>query len=574
MHGSSAKHDCNAEDHASGPMTTNLFDYFEDLRAGDDAPAPWTARVPRRPQRAYDLTLVSRSPDWQTDAGAIAALEQVGRESWVQSVILDDDAVRLALADDWIELTGAALEAGGSSEAPLADLAQGRRVSVQFWDANATKALHVGHLRNLAIGNGLAAALAQAGAQVERRSRISDMGRAMGEAMAGVVQSGRGAQGFGDGDSKSDHFVGECYAEYVAAAGVVAIDGSDQAEDSIAREVHVQDDAADRLIKSVLSGDRESLELWYKTRAWVIAGQRKTLGRLGIAFDRVFFESDFLRETTELVERGLRSGTLKRRADGVVVYDTGLKELEELPLMRADGLSTQHLRSLTYALTAPELEQMTSMQVTGAEWVAHLASIRKLAEELHPGLNGNFHPSRSIFHGMVSSQERAVSSSAGAQLIDELVEWIDDCIDSDRDRREVRRSHPSPEHLAAQVALGYFLPHAATPDIDFDPEKLLLEEESLGWDVARAQAKRGTSSTPSVGKPAEDPAYRFAVVQSELYRRHLRQSVERFDLRPLALYLRHLARWHLEGDHGEHVERVVQTLLDRSARGLGLEAAR
>src|SRR6185312_4969848 len=107
----------------------------------------------------------------------------------------------------------AALEAGGRAEAQLTDLARGRRVSMQFWDANATKALHVGHLRNLAIGNGLAAALAQAGAQVERRSRISDLGRAIGEAMAGVVASGRHAAGFSDGDGKSDHFVGECYAE-------------------------------------------------------------------------------------------------------------------------------------------------------------------------------------------------------------------------------------------------------------------------------------------------------------------------------------------------------------------------
>ena len=213
--------------------------------------------------------------------------------------------MRLRLADGWIEPAGAALEAGGSAEAPLADLAQGRRISVQFWDANATKALHVGHLRNLAIGNALAAALAQAGAQVERRSRISDMGRAMGEAMAGVMQSGRHAQGWSDGDEKSDHFVGLCYADYVAAGGAIATGEQEQAEDSLSREVHVQNDAADELIKRVLAGEREALELWYKTRAWVIAGQRKTLARLGIAFDRVFFESDFLEETAQLADTGL-----------------------------------------------------------------------------------------------------------------------------------------------------------------------------------------------------------------------------------------------------------------------------
>lgn len=553
-------------------MTVNLFDYFEDVPTREGQPVRWAARAPRRPQADYDLKLTSRAADWRHDPDSVAELERLEREPWVAALRRGRDGVRLRVADSWIELSGAALEAGGSAEAPLAELAAGRRISVQFWDANATKALHVGHLRNLAIGNALAAALAQAGAQVERRSRISDMGRAMGEAMAGVMQSGRHAQGWSHGDEKSDHFVGLCYADYVAAGGVVATGDLEQAEDSLSREVHVQNDAADDLIKRVLAGEGEALELWYKTRAWVIAGQRKTLARLGIAFDRVFFESDFLAETTELAETGLRNGTLTRRADGVVVYATGLEELEELPLVRADGLSTQHMRSLTYALTAPELEDMTSLQVTGSEWVAHVTSIRKLAAELRPGLNGGFHPSRSIFHGMVSTQQRAVTSSAGAQLIDELTEWIDAQIDSDRERHDVRRSHPNPERLAAHVALGYFLPHPATPDIDFDPERLLCERESLGWDLARARARHSPGSAGS-GRPAEDPDYRFAVIQSELYRRYLRLAVERLDVRPLAHYLKHLSIWYLEGERGEPVERVVHTLLDRSARGLGLESA-
>jgi arginyl-tRNA synthetase len=552
-------------------MTKNLFDYFESVATDDGAPSLWTARAPRRPQASHDLILVARSRGWQDDPDSLHALEQIEAEPWVQGTARHGETVRLRVADDWIGMTGAALEAGGSAEDQLADLADGKRFSVQFWDANATKALHVGHLRNLAIGNALAAALARAGGKVERRSRISDMGRAMGEAMAGVMQSGRHVQGFSDGDEKSDHFVGECYADYVAAGGLVDTGEPEQAEDSLSREVHVQNDAADGLIKRVLSGDREAVELWYKTRAWVIAGQRKTLARLGIAFDRVFFESDYLAETAELTETGLHNGTLRRREDGVIVYATGFKELEELALVRADGLSTQHMRSLTYCMTAPELENMTSLQVTGSEWVSHVTSIRKLAQELRPELNGGFHPSRSIFHGMVFNQKRALTSSAGALLIDELTEWLEQQIDADADKREVRASHPFPERIAAQLALGYFLPHPVAPDIDFSPEKL-LSQESLGWELARARARRSSGDAAS-GRPADDPDYRFAVVQSELYRRHLRLALERLDVTPLAHYLKHLSIWYLEDDRGEPVERVVHTLLDRSARGLGLETA-
>jgi len=550
-------------------MTIKLFDYFEDLAS--EGASPWAARAPRRPQRDYDLKLTPRVRDWEHDPDSLETLAQIEGEPWVQAVARDRGSVRLRLDDGWIEMAGAALEAGGSAEAPLVDLAAGRRFSVQFWDPNATKALHIGHLRNLAIGNALAAALAQAGGQVERRSRISDMGRAMGEAMAGVRGSGRHAGGWSDGEEKSDHFVGMCYAEYVAGSAAPSADGLEQAEDSLSREVQVQNDAADELIKGVLCGEREALELWYKTRAWVIAGQRKTLARLGIAFDRVFFESDFLPETAELAQTGARNGTLKRREDGVLVYATGLKELEEMPLVRSDGLSTQHMRSLTYAVSAPELEDMTSLQVTGSEWVAHVASIRKLAKELRPDLNGGFHPSRSIFHGMVSSQNRALTSSAGALLIDDLTDWLDAQIDGDPERRRVRRGHPYPERVAAQVALGYFLPHPVTPDMEFDLSRLLKDEESLGWDLARARAREGAASAPG-GRPVEDRDYRFAVVQSELYRRYLRLAVARLDVRPLAHYLKHLAIWYLERDRAEPVQHVVHTLLDRSARGLGLEA--
>lgn len=577
-------------------MTVNLFDYFEEIPTRDGAPACWAARTPWRPDERFDLMLVPRVPAWHEDEDSLQALRMIESQPWVTAVARNDEGVELRLDDGWIDTTGAALEAGGSAEAGLGDIAAGRRVAVQFWDANATKALHVGHLRNLAIGNALAAALTQAGAQVECRSLISDAGRSMGEAMAGVMSSGRAAHAWSEDGEKSDHFVGVCYADYVASLGSFSARGLEDSEDSFERELTPRGDAADELLKAVLAGDREALELWYRTRAWVIAGQRKTLARLGVAFDRVFFESDFLADAAELTASGLRDGRLQRREDGVVVYPTGREDFGELPLVRADGLPTQHLRSVAYWMgEAPTLGQMTSVQICGTEWVAHASCINQLMSELTPGRNGNgngngsdgshngngsrgervsVHPTRDIFHGMVARQKRAMSSGEGALLIDELIEWIDAQIDADPTRRQVRRAHPSPERIAAQIALGYFLPAAVTPRVDFEPEKLLRDEESLGWDLVRARARRGAGTRSKVSRPAEDPAYRFAVVQSELYRRHLRIAADRFDLRPLAHYLKHLARWHLEEDRGEYVERVVQTLLDRSARGLGLEAAR
>ena len=585
-------------------MTANLFDYFEEAVA-DGAPARWAARAPRRPHENFDIKLTPRLPGWREDPESLAVLERIEGEPWVKQVRREGECVQLRLDDGWIETIGASLEAGASTGAALADLAHGERFSVQFWDANATKALHIGHLRNLAIGNAVAAALAQAGGQVERRSLISDAGRSMGEAMAGVMNSGRHAHSWPDGDEKSDHFVGVCYADYVAANGSFSGAEIEYPEDSLTRELALRDDAADELLRRVMSGELEALQLWYKTRAWVIAGQRKTLARLGVAFDRVFFESDFLADAAKLTAAGLSDGRLRRREDGVVIYATGLEDFEEFPLVRADGVPTQHMRSLAYWMAAPELEGMTSMQVCGTEWVSHVTCRRKLMGELLPGGNGSaggervaglvsgpgqaqMHPTLDIFNGMVSRQKRALASSEGALLIDDLIEALDKQIDASPAGRAVRHGHPFPgtSRLGDRARVLRLLPGGAADRLRALAAAGRRREPRVGHRARagppqrrchqRRSTEAGRHSPParSPFRPADDPDYRFAVVQAELYRRYLRLAVQRYDVGPLALYLKHLARWYMERPRGEHVERVVQTLLDRGARGLGLEAVR
>ncbi len=560
-------------------MGENLFDSLDVIAGRGDGHVHWAARAPFRPEASFDLMLVPRVPDWWDHDDSRAALEQIEGQDWVDSVDQSGDAVRLRLTDEWVAQTGAALEAG-LGEAADADLAAGQRYAVYFWGANTTKALHIGHLRNLAIGNAIGGTLAQAGARVEHRSLICDVGRSMGEAMAGIVNSGRDQQVWPDGDEKSDHFVGYCYADYVKSGRAANGAEEDGAEDSVAREASLYDDKADELMMSVLAGDQGALELWSKTRAWVISGQRKTLARLGVAFDKVIFESDFLPEVAELTNQGLSDGTLRRRDDGMVMYATEREELEEMPLVRADGLPTQHMRALAYWAAGPELDDVTSLQVCGTEWVAHVTCRRQLMDALgvakgngNASAKGGGFPTHDVFHGMVARQKRAITSSEeGALLIDDLVEWLEEQLEADPERGAVRADHPHPDRVAAEVALGYFLLQQTSKRVEFEPPKLLDDDRSLGWDLVRAQAHRGGTATIA-GPPAADLAYRFAVVQSQMYRLHLRSAVEELDVVPLARYLSHFARWYREDERSPEVERVVQAVLDRGARGLGLEGA-
>jgi len=556
-------------------MASNLFDQLDEISTGGAQRRPlWAARAPYQPQADHDLLLVPCVKGWQEDADAIAALERIEAEPWIERIDRDGRQVRAVLANDWVEATGGAL-VSANGDSSHADLADGRRFALNFWDANSTKALHIGHLRNLALGNALGSALTEAGGKVERRSIICDVGRSMGEAMAGVVASGRHAQASPGGGEKSDHFVGACYAEYVKT-GPSLTGRDDNPATSLSREVDVHHDSADELLQRVLDGDQEAIELWSKTRAWVISGQRKTLARLGISFDRVFFESDFLPEVAELSNLGLEHGMLQRRPDGAVIYLTDREELEEMPLLRADGLPTQHMRALAYWMAAPDLEGTTSIQVCGLEWVAHVTCRRQLMDlmmEKGAGADIN-HPAHDVFHGMVSKQAESVSSSKkNALLIDDLAEWIEQALEEE-ERARVRLGHPVAEAIVPQVALGYFLMHTNTKPLDFEPEKLLRPEQSLGWDLARARAHNGSGANGHAAEPAQDPDYRFAVVQSEMYRRHLQQAVERLDVSPLAKYAAHLSRWYVEEDREPHVQEAIQAALAQAARGLGLETVR
>jgi arginyl-tRNA synthetase len=574
-------------------MAGNLFDSIDGV-AGGSGPAAWAARSPFRPEAERDLMLVPRvSGDWTTDELAREALTRIVADPAVAEAREHAKGVDIRLDDEWVEARGEALEEGGDPDAD-ADLAAGARYAVYFWGANTTKALHIGHLRNLALGNAIAAALRVGGARVENRSLICDVGRSMGEAMAGVVASGRADDVLGsDGGEKSDHFVGLCYADYVKA-GREAM-GDDGAEDSVAREAALYDDKADELMMRVLDGDQGALELWSKTRAAVISGQRKTLARLGVPFDKVIFESDYLPEVAELTNLGLREGTLRRRADGMVFYPTQREELEEMPLVRSDGLPTQHMRALAYWAAAPELDDCTSLQVCGTEWVSHVTCRRQLLDALamakaggspNPVTNGNGAggpPTYDVFHGMVARRNEAVSSSKqGALLIDDMVEWLDDQIAADPELDAVRRAHPQPERVAARVIMAWFLLTTTSKGVEFEPELLFEPERSLGWDIVVAQAHGAAvpvgagalgGGMESGGGGAEDPDYRFAVVQSELFRRHLRSAVDDLDPVPLARYLSHFARWYGAEERTPRVDAVARTLLDRGVRGLGLEAA-
>ena len=269
----------------------------------------------------------------------------------------------------------------------------------------------------------------------------------------------------------------------------------------------------------------------------------------------------------------------------MVMYETRREELEEMPLVRADGLPTQHMRALAYWSAAPELDDVISLQVCGTEWVAHVTCRRQLIDALGV-VNGNGHgsakgggpPTHDVFHGMVARERQAITSSKeGALLIDDLAEWIEAEVEADPERAAVAPRAPAPgPDRRPQVALGYFLLQPTTKRVEFEPEKLLVERQRqprLGPGAgagaprrpARRWPERGRPPTPTTASPSSSRRCTGATCAAP--------SPTSTPV-PLARYLSHFARWYGEAERAPRGRaRSSQAVLDQGVRGLGLEAA-
>jgi arginyl-tRNA synthetase len=517
------------------------------------------------PGQPSDSTVVIRD-----EAHAAAVGELLADDPAIGSVLRDRQRFAVRFDDARIAELGDALEAGAPGALATDDLRTGDPVIVDFCDPNATKALHVGHLRNIALGHAIASALEAAGARVARQSHIGDAGRSMGEAMAGCLRYGEGATPEATG-RKSDHVVGELYARYVRETAV-PVDGVAPEDVAVARDIDLHDDLAQELLARLEQGDPEAVALWERVRRWAIEGQDATLARLGVRFDRILHDSDFSPRIAAFVERALEAGVLTRNAEGALGYETGEEAYPWLPLSRADGFPTQNLRGLVmwHRLTH-DVPDVTLIHLSGLEWRVHTIHVEDMIRTLSPGVR--VHPTTHVRHGMVTIEGGVVSSSAGdALLIDEL---LDAMVGREELRALAHGAGPGAEaeDLAAMAMLAAFLNRPVVKSLVFAPAKVLDAEENVGWRLAQAwaRASAGAAADGTADPAPDDPAYRFFVMQSQLHRRTLAKAIDELDMLLLLRFLVHLSDRYLAVEAPDpRVSRVVRTTLREGLSALGL----
>jgi len=547
-------------------MTDNLLDAVEaTLRAVD--PTGFRVVPILRADAGADVSAIALRPELAPQAlaalqadPAIASVEQQGQRFLMRYV------------DDRIAATGAGLEAGRFTGMETEDLRAGTRAVVDFCDPNATKALHVGHLRNIALGQAVTMALRAAGAQAERQSHIGDAGRSMGEAMAGY-QRYAAPQTPEQAGMKGDQFVGELYARYAREEGPPAEVADGDAP--VARDLDERDDLAQQLLTGVEQEDPEAVALWRTVRDWAVEGQNATLARLGVHFERIIYDSQRTQTSKAVAQLGIERGVFIREPRGTIAYLTGDDSYPVMPLTRADGFPTHHLRVVAmWRDMMLELQGADLIHLSGDEWKAHVIHAEELLTRLEPDLR--VLPSRHIVHGMVSSEvDGELSSSKGtAQLVDEL---LDELAARPEVQALARDGEPlmGADDLVAIAVLGFCLDKPVHKGLVMPAvEHFLDPDHNLGWRIALAWAKAWGTTNDGAPEPApEEQAYRHIVLQAQIHRRNLAVALEDLDLLKYVRYVGHLSGWYLDGAHDARVGRVMRAILVCGLGTLGLVRA-
>jgi arginyl-tRNA synthetase len=524
-----------------------------------------------------------------------AAREVLAELPEVAAVHTRGESLTVRFADARIARLGELLEAGQARALDARELLAGMEVVVNFCDANPTKALHVGHLRNIALGQALAGALTAAGARVTRQSQVSDYCRSMGEALAGYLELPEYITPRTLG-VKSDHFVGECFARYAGTpTGDPHAEGA--VEPALSAEAAVRHDLAEELLAGWSVGDPQIVERWRRLREWALEGQDATLAALGVKLDRLVNESDSRPLVNRVLERGLARGVFTKLQSGAVVYETGDQEYPRLLLARPDGFPTQHLRTIAlwHALRG-SLGDTRSVELVGEEWQAYVRYHERLVRELElPPVRvadgersggARWHPTSNVIYGMVTVEGGAVKSSNGRPpLVDGLLERL--CASRELAQlAEQSEGRLQPRSLAALIALGFYLGRPTRKPVDLTLTEMLELRGGVGWDLARALVCAWSPRYDGPPDPTpEDERYRQTVLQSQVHRQLLARAVERLDVYELARFYGHLSRRYLATEAGRHapsaripvsananarVARAMRTVLAAGLDALGL----
>ncbi len=351
-----------------------------------------------------------------------------------------------------------------------------KRTMVEFPSPNTNKPLHLGHLRNMAIGESISRISEFNGEKVIRANLNNDRGIHICKSMAAYEFYGKGKTPE-KSDKKPDHFVGDFYVIFNQKAK---------------QDKRLEKESLN-LLKKWEEGDKKTMALWKKMNNWALKGFRETYKTFGIKHDVEFFESDIYEKGREIIIRGLKKGIFKKREDGAIIMDLKKENLGEKVLLRANGTSVYITQDIYLAkLKHDKYKIDNSIYVVANEQNYHFDVLFTILEKLGFKYKGLKH----LSYGMVNLPEGRMKSREGTIVdADDLIYEVQDLVKKELNSRYklAKKELESRSLKIALSAIKYFLLKVdVRKNMVFNPKESINFEGDTGpyilYSYARASS--------------------------------------------------------------------------------------
>ena len=349
-------------------------------------------------------------------------------------------------------------------------------VMIEYSSPNTNKPLHLGHVRNNLLGWSLAQIMEANGNKVVKTNIVNDRGIHICKSMLAWLKWGNGETPESSG-KKGDHLIGDYYVafdkHYREEIKELVAQGMD--EEKAKQEAPLIKEAHEMLVKWE-QNDPEVRALWEKMNSWVYAGFDETYKKMGVSFDKIYYESQTYLKGKAKVEEGLSKGLFERHEDNSVWADLTNEGLDQKLLLRSDGTSvymTQDIGTAEMRFQDYPIDKM--IYVVGNEQNYHFQVLSILLDRL------GFKWGKELVHfsyGMVELPNGKMKSREGTVVdADDLMQlMVDDALKTsmelgkfadmgDEERKEIAR-------IVGMGALKYFILKVdARKNMLFNPEE-------------------------------------------------------------------------------------------------------
>ncbi|WP_300699174.1 arginine--tRNA ligase [uncultured Bacteroides sp.] len=388
-------------------------------------------------------------------------------------------------------------------------------VMIEYSSPNTNKPLHLGHVRNNLLGNALANIVMANGNKVVKTNIVNDRGIHICKSMQAWLKYGNGETPASSG-KKGDHLVGDYYVAFDKhfKAEVAELMAKGMTKEEAEAASPLMNEAREMLVKWE-AGDPEVRALWAKMNNWVYEGFDETYRKMGVSFDKIYYESNTYLEGKEKVMEGLEKGFFYRKEDGSVWADLTPEGLDHKLLLRADGTSvymTQDIGTAKLRFADYPIDKM--IYVVGNEQNYHFQVLSILLDKL------GFEWGKSLVHfsyGMVELPEGKMKSREGTvvdadDLIEEMVKTAKDT--SNELGKLDGLSQEEADDIARIVGLGalkyFILKVDARKNMTFNPKESIDFNGNTGpfiqYTYARIQSVLRKAAEAGIVIPEEVPA--------------------------------------------------------------------